>query len=534
MSYDYIVVGAGAAGSVVAHQLSTNPSTRVLLLEAGGTDRHPINLVPKGFYFTMSNPRFSKTFVAGPYGAVDATEPWHRGRVLGGSTTTNGMIWNRGWAPDYDALVDAGNAGWGWREFLDAFRYLENHQLGGSELRGTGGRVDVSIAAPPDDLSEALIAAAEADGLRRVDDWNGTDDERIAYVPSNIGKGLRVSSARAFLRPALRRENLTVVTGAEVHSVVLDHRRATGVLARVGGSERTFSARREVLLCGGTLDTPLLLERSGIGHPAVLHAAGLPLRVESPNVGEKLTEHRGMDFRFRITGAEGQNKLIAGQIRRYLTGARYLVERNGIMSYGGFNVIGAFAAHPDATRPDAQIVFTPVSIDGSRLGPKRAQPEKEPGAMLSMLPLRPTSRGSIHSTGARAGDVAAIAPNFLATEHDREVLAHGARRARGIAEHPEFGQYVARLTKPVDLDLSSDEALAHHAINFGNSGYHTVGTAAMGPDDDDVVDANLRVRGTENLRVIDASVFPHITSGNINAPTMALALIASGRILQGD
>ncbi|MET8878802.1 GMC family oxidoreductase N-terminal domain-containing protein [Nocardia sp. NPDC004604] len=529
MSYDYIVVGAGAAGCVLAHRLSADPATTVLLVEAGGSDRNPVNLVPKGFYFTMSNQRYAKTFVAGPFGAVGATEPWYRGRVMGGSTTTNGMIWNRGWAPDYDALVEAGNPGWGWDAFLGAFRSLEDHRLGASDYRGAGGAVSVEVAGPPDPLSDAYIAAARADGIRKVDDWNASDDDRVAYVPSNVENGLRMSASRAFLKPARGRRNLTVVSRAEVQRIVLDGRVAVGVEVKTRRGVEHFDARREVIVSAGALDTPLLLERSGIGRPEVLRAAGFDLVVESPNVGERLREHRGMDFRFRIKGLEGQNKLVAGQVRRYWTGARFLLGRDGIMSYGGFNVITGVTAHPDSDRPDVQALFTPISIDGSRLGPKRAVLEKEPGAMLSLLPLRPTSVGSIHSAGA--GQQPRVDPNFLDTEHDRQVLAHAARRVHRIVEHDEFAQYIAFQTKPdADLDLDDDEALAYYAQNYGNSGYHTIGTAAMGPRDEDVVDADLRVRGVENLRVVDASVFPHITSGNVNAPTMALAWLAADRI----
>lgn len=534
MPYDYIVVGSGAAGSVLANRLTEDPRVSVLVLEAGGSDRHPVNLVPKGFYFTMSNPTFSKTFLAGPYGTIDATEPWYRGRVLGGSTTTNGMVWNRGWAPDYDALVDAGNPGWGWTEFLEAFRALEDHQLGASETRGAGGPVGVSIARPPDALSEAFISAAEAVGAKRVDDWNASDDERVAYVPSNVKHGLRVSASRAFLRPIKSRPNLTIVSGAEVLQVILDGTVATGVRFRRDGGVREESATREVIVSGGTLDTPLLLERSGIGQPDVLKAAGMDLVVESPNVGERLREHRGMDFRFRLKGIEGQNRLVAGQIARYWTGFKYLFTRDGLMSYGGFNVIAGLKAHPDATRPDVQSFFTPISIGGDRFGPKKAIVEHEPGAMITLLPFRPTSMGSIHSTGPDSVSEARIDPNFLSTQSDREVLAHAARRVRSIADQPAFAQYVDHQTRPgadVNLDLDDDESLVLYALNSGNSGYHTVGTAAMGPHDDDVVDADLRVRGVENLRVVDASVFPHITSGNINAPTMALAWIAARRIL---
>lgn len=529
MSFDYIIVGSGAAGSVMASRLTEDPSINVLVLEAGGSDLHPINLVPKGFYFTMTNPRYVKTFETEPFGD-GVVDPWTRGRVLGGSTTVNGMVWNRGWAEDYDALEAAGNPGWNWQSFLAAFKSIENHQLGLSDYRGEGGPVGISVANPPEQVSEAFVQAAAGAGLTRVEDLNASDDERVGYVASNIHNGLRVSASRAFLRPAMKRDNLTVLTHAEVSQVLFEGKRAVGVRVRRKGKTEDYRARREVLLAGGALDTPLLLERSGVGNPEILRAAGVRPIAESPNVGERLLEHRGNSFQWKAQGAPGYNAQVSTMVKQGLTGAKFLIERNGFMSWGGYNVLFFFKSDPSAERPDTQGFFTPVSIAGESLTSAKVRVDNEPGMMLLVYPLRPTSRGSIHITGAHPDNKARIVPNFLDTEHDRRVIAGASHRAREIMASSPVSEFLREETLP-GASVTTDEQFVENAINRGGSGYHTLGTCAMGPNDDDVVDARLRVRGTEGLRVIDASVFPAMPSGNNNAPTQALAWIAADLIL---
>jgi choline dehydrogenase-like flavoprotein len=268
-SYDYIVIGSGAAGSVLAERLTRDAGTSVLVVEAGGSDRNPIHRVPKGFYFTMNSPRFTKGYETVPSGN-GRTDRWVRGRVIGGSTTINGMMWNRGWAPQYDAWAQGGNRGWNWSRFLSAFKALEDHELGENDVRGAGGPVPISVARPPDPVSEAFIAALDRHGIGFVDDINVTGDERVGYTCSNIRRGLRVSAAAAFLDKARKRKNCTVMDRCEVARIRFDGATAVGIDAIREGQPVHYAARREILVCAGALETPLLLERSGIGDPAVL------------------------------------------------------------------------------------------------------------------------------------------------------------------------------------------------------------------------------------------------------------------------
>lgn len=532
MTFDYIIVGAGAAGCVMANRLSEDPATSVLVLEAGGSDRNPVILVPKGFYFTMTDPKYVKMFETEPYGD-GAKEFWSRGRMIGGSTTVNGMVWNRGWAQDYDALEAAGNTGWNWDTFTAAYKNIENHQLGASDIRGSGGPVGVSVAGPPEQASEAFIAAAQKMGMNREEDLNGSDNERVGYVSSNIKDGFRVSAAEAFLHPIKSRSNLTVIDNSEVGYLLFEGKRASGVRVQRKGVTTDYFAKKEVLLAGGSLDTPLLLERSGIGNPEVLKAAGVATVAESPNVGEKLHEHRGTSFQFTMKGAEGYNHLLSNLPKQMFTGAKYLASRDGVMSFGGYNVLMYYKSDPTSDRPDTQGFFTPISTAAASLTSGKVKVEKNPGMMFLSYPLRPTSRGSVHIRGSLPSHKPEVIANFLTTEHDRKLVVAGARKGREIMAQDPIASLVGKETLPGD-GYTTDEQLLENALNRGGTGYHTLGTCAMGPNDDDVVDARLRVRGVEGLRVVDASVFPAMPSGNNNAPTQALAWHAASLIIEDN
>ncbi len=527
--YDFIIVGAGAAGCVLANRLSADPDTRVLLIEAGGSDAHPIHRVPKGFYFTLADPRYSKAFSTSPTGTA-AEETYRRGRVVGGSTTINGMIWNRGWAEYYDAWEAAGNRGWDWETFLAAFRSLERHELGSSELRGGTGPVSISIAGPAERACDAVLQSMAALGIPTVSDMNHSGDERGSYVASNVRRGLRVSAADAFLDPIRRRPNLTIATHTEAERLVFDGTRVVGVRCRRQGETLTLVAHREVLVAGGTFDSPLLLERSGIGARDVLDAAGVPVVVENPRVGENFSEHRGIQFQHRLTGVVGYNALASSAPRYLWTGFRYLFGRNGMMAHGGYAVSGIYRSDPRSPRPDTQMFFTPISTSSANPMSGRLEVDAEPGARLVTFPIHPTSRGSLHITGPDVADRPRLVPNYLSTEHDRELLPMVVRRAREILATTPFSKYVVEELEPGPA-LSDDDDVVRFGIEHGVAGAHALGTCAMGPAEDDVVDDRLRVRGTTGLRVVDASVFPGQPSGNNNAPTMALAWIAADRIL---
>lgn len=530
--FDYIIIGSGAAGSVLAERLSRDPGNSVLVVEAGGPDRHPIHMVPKGFYFTMNNPKYAKLFQTEPYGD-GKIDTWHRGSIIGGSTTVNGMVWNRGWAHAYDAWEKAGNKGWNWQRFLEAFRALEKHELGGNTLRGGSGPVDLTIAKPCEVVSDALIMSLGRLAVTHTDDVNSTGDDRVGYVTSNIKRGTRVSAARAFLRSARRRKNVTVVNHTEVSRITFTGTRASGVEAKSKGRTVSFRASKEVLVCAGSLESPLLLERSGIGAPEVLRAAGVPVRVESPKVGENLHEHRGILFQYRLKGKTGFNHQINDVIKQLWTGAKYLFTRQGVISYGGYNLIAMYRSDSTSPEPDTQSFFTPISTSGVDPTTGRMMVDKFSGGMFLTFPMFPTSTGSIHITGPAVTDKPRIIPNFLATEHDRQMMAKAVTKAREIAATKPFADYIEDEVVPGPT-LVTEADIADYAVNNGATGYHTLGTCAIGPDDDDVVDDRLRVRGTTGLRVIDASVFPAMPSGNNNAPTQALAWIGAELITEDN
>jgi choline dehydrogenase len=524
--FDYVIVGAGSAGCVLANRLSEDAGSSVALVEAGGRDTNPWIHIPAGYYRNIFNPAVSWQFGSGPEPHLDGrTIPWPRGRVLGGSSAINGLLYVRGQAQDFDVWRQLGNVGWSFQDVLPYFRRAEDQERGADELHGAGGPLGVSdVHLRQRQLCDAFIAACEAAGIPRSDDFNGASQEGAGYYQLTNRNGRRCSAAVAYLRPARSRRNLEIVTGALVHGLELDGRRAAGVRCERAGRIETIRARREVILAAGAIGSPQILQLSGIGPGGVLAAAGVPVRHDLAGVGRNLHDHLQVRFVYVCNAGGSLNDVWHSPWQQLRAGIEYMLTRKGILTIGA-GVAGAFArSRPDVDLPDVQFHFMPLSADRPTEGL-----HKFSGVTASVCQLRPESRGTLAIASADPAAHPRIVSNYLAAETDRRVLLDGMRLVRRTASQPAFARFVVREHLP-GPEADSDEALMAYARAYATTVYHPVGTCKMGSDANAVVDARLRVHGIDGLRVADASIMPIVTSGNTNAPTIMIGEKAADMI----
>jgi choline dehydrogenase len=529
--FDYIVTGAGSAGCAVAARLSESGRYRVLLLEAGGKDRNPWIHVPMGFSRLFADPHVNWMYESEPEATLGGRTMYQpRGKVLGGTSSINGMVYMRGNAADYDEWRQRGCTGWDYDSVLPFFKKAENQQRGPGEFHGVGGPLTVSDQPRRYELADRVVAAAIEAGLPPNDDFNGAQQEGAGYFQSTTGKSRRWSTATAYLRPARDRSNLIVRPNAHATRVLIENGAAIGVTYLSGGASRSARARGEVIVCGGVFNSPQLLQLSGIGPADLLQRMGIEVVRDAPAVGSHLQDHFYVRLAYRCTKAITMNALANSLPRKVLAMARYVLFRSGPLAANGVTA-GAFGrSDPRLERPDLQFNFSPFSY-ASR-GPSGAVAHDFPGFSLSAVHLRPDARGTVLLKSPDPMAPPAIRFNFLQTRYDIQALTAGMRMVRAFTEQPSLAPYVAEEIVPgprVNTDAEFEASIRLNAL----SNLHPVGTCRMGLEgSDSVVDPRLRVHGVGRLRVVDAAIMPTVPAGNTNAPTIMIAEKAASMILE--
>ncbi len=537
--FDYIIVGAGSAGCVLANRLSASGEHRVLLLEAGKDDRWMWIRIPAGIAHILTGERAIWRFATQPDEKVGGRSIfWPRGRALGGSSAVNGMIWVRSDPLELDNWAQLGNPGWGSSDILPYLKRMESFAQGDPRYRGHDGPMHITRYLDRDALSQGFIQGAQEAGVPAVEDYNGPRFEGVSYLQYNTRHGWRRHTGDNYLRPAMGRSNLTVETGALAQRVLMEGRRAAGLVYRKDGKDITVRARREVLLCAGAVQSPQLLELSGIGNSAVLQQAGVAVVHHLPGVGENLRDHLHVRLGFETKLNTTLNTILRNPLLKAKMGARWLFLGRGLMSTSSATSMAIARSTPDLPRPDIKMQLHQLSMASSHYGGRegarsiadRMGLDPYPGFSIGCYVLRPESQGSVHIRSPEASEPPEIRANYLAAEHDIRTIVAAMRMIRKIAAQPALAQYIVRETRPGPEALN-DEALLDHARATGQTSYHPIGTCRMGRDERAVVDATLRVHGVEGLRVCDAAIMPTMVASNTNAPSIMIGEKASDLVL---
>ena len=517
-TYDYIVVGAGSAGAVVANRLSADARAKVLLLEAGPAS-HPWTRIPIGYAKLLTNPAANWLYSSEPETNTNGRKlPVPRGRLLGGSSSLNGMAFVRGQAQDFDTWAQMGNQGWSYRDVLPFFKRMESYQGGDDEFRGREGPLRITNPEPRDPLFAALIKAAGEVGIAHNPDYNGTSQDGIAMSQASIFSGRRMSTARCYLEPILKRENLHIETGALTEAVMLDGKRCTGVRYSVGDDVREAHAAREVVVCAGTINSPQLLELSGIGQPERLHDLGVEVRHALPGVGENLRDHYAPRTRWAI-GAKGITFNDRGRgLGLVWQALRYALSGQGLLGMVAAPIRDFVRSREGLDAPDVLLGWVPMLTEPGRTGPKIS---RQSGVTCYAHPMRPESKGHIHIVAADPRRPPAINFNFLSSPIDAEITVRAVRIARAVMTAPAMAPMRVTEIAP-GMGRNTDDEIIDWVKQVAETTYHPVGTCKMGADPMAVVDHQLRVHGIEGLRVADASIMPTLTSGNTNAPSIMI------------